>query len=60
MGCARQWTILVDDAKHLLAHARHNHEKPQGAFDHARSVAKATSALGYAEAADMLHQKYMM
>ena len=51
---------LLDDAKMLLAGAQHNHEKPQGAYDHARSVAKATSASAYAEAADMLHQKYMM
>ena len=51
---------LFDDAKHFLAAARHHHEKPQGAYDHGRSVAKAGAALGYAEAADMLHQKYMM
>ena len=51
---------LLDDAKMLLAGAKHNHEKPQGAYDHARSVAKATSAGAYAEAADILHQKYMM
>ena len=51
---------LLDDAKMLLAGAKHNHEKPQGAYDHGRSVAKATSASAYAEAADMLHQKYMM
>ena len=50
---------LLDDAKMLLAGAKHNHEKPQGAYDHGRSVAKATSASAYAEAADMLHQKYM-
>ena len=50
---------LVDDAKHLLTGARHNHEKPQGAYDHGRSVAKAGSALAYAEAADMLQQAYM-
>ena len=50
---------LVDDAKNLLDAARHNHEKPQGAFDHARAVAKAGSALAYAEAADMLQQAYM-
>ncbi len=51
---------LLDDAKQLLTGAKHNHEKPQGLYDHGRSVAKAGAALGYAEAADMLHQKYMM
>ena len=51
---------LLDDAKMLLAGAKHNHEKPQGAYDHGRSVAKAGGALASAEAADMLHQKYMM
>ena len=50
---------LLDDAKMLLSGAQHNHEKPQGAYDHARAVAKAGSALGYARAADMLHFKYM-
>ncbi len=51
---------LLDDAKMLLAGAKHNHEKPQGLYDHGRSVAKAGGALASAEAADMLHQKYMM
>lgn len=50
---------MLDDAKALLTAARHNHEKPQGAYDHARSMAKADSALGYAKAADALHFKYM-
>ena len=50
---------LLDDAKMLLAGAKHNHEKPQGAYDHARAVGKAGAALSYAEAADMLHQAYM-
>ncbi|MDA7430043.1 hypothetical protein PGB28_16375 [Primorskyibacter aestuariivivens] len=50
---------LLDDAKMLLSGAHHNHEKPQGAYDHARSIAKADAALGYASAADMLHFKYM-
>ncbi len=50
---------LVDDAKHFLVAARHHHEKPQGAYDHGRSVAKAGAALAYAEAADMLQQAYM-
>ncbi len=51
--------LLLDDAKMLLAGARHNHEKPQGRLDHARAIAKADSARGYAVAADMLHFKMM-
>ncbi len=51
--------MLLDDAKMLLAGARHNHEKPQGRLDHARAIAKADSACGYAVAADMLHFKMM-
>ena len=50
---------LLDDSKMLLSGAQHNHEKPQGPYDHARSIAKADAALGYARAADMLHFKYM-
>ncbi|TDJ18014.1 MAG: hypothetical protein E2O65_07080 [Gammaproteobacteria bacterium] len=50
---------LLDDAKMYLAGAKHNHEKPQGAYDHARAIAKADTALGYAGAADMLHFKMM-
>ncbi len=46
---------LLDDAKSRLASAKHNHEKPQGAYDHARAIAKADAALGYARAADILH-----
>jgi len=51
---------LLDDAKMLLASARHNHEKPQGKYDHARALAKADAALGYANASDMFHFKLMM
>ena len=50
---------LVDDAKARLASARHNHEKPQGAYDHARAIAKADAAKGYAVAADIFHFKLM-
>ena len=32
---------LVDDAKMLLASARHNHAKPRGRYDHGRAIAKA-------------------
>ncbi len=50
---------LLDDAKTRLSSAEHNHEKPQGAYDHARAIAKAGAALGYARAADLLHFKMM-
>ncbi len=50
---------LLDDAKSHLASAKHNHEKPQGAYDHARAIAKADAALAYANAADMFHFKLM-
>lgn len=50
---------LLDDAKMLLESARHNHEKPQGAYDHARAIAKADAAKGFAAAADILHFKQM-
>jgi hypothetical protein len=50
---------LLDDAKMLLAGGRHNHEKPQGAYDHARAMAKADAAQGYAEAAGILHAHLM-
>ncbi len=50
---------LLDDAKMILAGAKHNHEKPQGAYDHARAIAKADTALGYARAADIFHFKLM-
>jgi hypothetical protein len=46
---------LLGDAELLLASAKHNHDKAQGAYDHARDVAKANAALGYANAADILH-----
>ena len=50
---------LLDDAKTRLSSARHNHEKPQGLYDHARAIAKADAARGYATAADMFHFKLM-
>ncbi len=49
---------LLDDAKSRLTSAKHNHEKPQGAYDHARAIAKADAARGYAVAADTFHFKY--
>lgn len=50
---------LLDDAKSRLASAKHNHEKPQGRFDHARAIAKSDAARGYAVAADIFHFKLM-
>ena len=50
---------LLDDAKMHLNSGRHNHEKPQGAYDHARAVGKANAAISYAEAAEMLQAHYM-
>ncbi len=51
--------VFLDDARMLLAGAKHNHEKPQGAFDHGRAIAKADAALGHAVAADIFHFKLM-
>lgn len=45
---------LIDDARMLLGAARHDHEEPQGPFDHARAFAKADAALGHARAAEIL------
>ena len=50
---------LLDDAKTRLTSAKHNHEKPQGIYDHARALAKADAARGYAVAADIFHFKLM-
>ena len=49
---------LIDDAKMMLASAKHNHQKPAaGALDHARAIAKASAAKGYAEAAEMMAKR---
>ncbi len=50
---------LLDEAKMILAGSKHNHEKPQGMYDHGRAIAKADTALGYATAANILHFKMM-
>ena len=50
---------LIDDAKTRLTSAKHNHENPQGIYDHARAIAKSDAAKGYAVAADMMHFKMM-
>jgi hypothetical protein len=51
---------LLDDAKSALDSAKHSHGDPQSAFDHARAIAKAKQALGFAQGADILHFHYMM
>ena len=46
---------LIDDAKMLLESGKHNHAKPAaGGYDHARAIAKAEAAIGYAEAARIM------
>ncbi len=49
--------MLIDDAKMWLASGKHNHEKPQNAFDHARALGKADTALAYAKAALIYYNK---
>ena len=49
---------LIDDAKMLLKSGKHNHKKPAaGGYDHARAIAKADAARGYAVAAKLLAEK---
>ncbi len=49
---------LIDDAKMMLGSGRHNHAKPAaGGYDHARAVAKAKAATGYAESAVILARR---
>jgi hypothetical protein len=50
---------LLDDARMLLGGATHNHENPTGGYSHARSIAKADAALGYANAADLFHRELL-
>jgi hypothetical protein len=50
--------MLLDDAKMLLGSAKHNHEKPQNEYDHARAIAKSDAAKGYAEAARIYFKKF--
>ena len=61
MSNKRQMSLahtLIDDAKMMLASGKHNHEKPAaGAFDHARSIAKARAARGYARAATIMAKR---
>ena len=54
MGPKKVSHTLIDEAKILLAGAKHNHAKPAAEkYDHARSIAKADSALAFAIAAKM-------
>ena len=46
---------LLDDANSRLASAKRNHETAQGDYDHARDIAMAGAAQGYAKAADIFH-----
>ncbi len=49
---------LIDDAKMLLGSGQHNHAKPAaGGLDHARAIAKARAAVGYAQAAEMMAKR---
>ncbi len=49
---------VLDDAKMLLECGKHNHAKPAaGALDHARAIAKARAAVGYAQAAEMMAKR---
>ncbi len=50
--------MLIDDAKMLLGAAEHNHAKPQNEYDHARAIAKADAAKGYAVAALIYFKKF--
>ena len=51
---------LLEDAKSALNAAKYSHGNPQSAYDHARAIAKAKEALGFAQGADILHFHYMM
>ena len=50
---------LLDDARMLLGGAKYNHEHPTGGYSHARAIAKADAALGYANAADLFHRELL-
>lgn len=52
--CAALVHALLDDARMLLEAGRQNHERPRGAYDHARAFAKADAALGHARAAQVV------
>ena len=51
----------IDDAKTMVANAKHNHEMPTAsAHDLARAVAKARAAKGYAEDAETMAKRWPM
>lgn len=50
---------LLDEAKKTLDGARHTCDQPKGDADRARAIARAEAARGSAEAADILHWRYM-
>ena len=50
---------LLDDARMLLGGAKHNHDNPTSGYSHARAIAQADSALGYAKAADLFHRELL-
>ncbi len=49
---------LLANARILVAVARRSHEKPAGPFDHARAIAKADAARGYARATEIVHRHF--
>ncbi len=49
---------LLANAKIMLITAKRHHEHPQGPYDHARAIAKADAARGYALSVDIFHQRY--
>lgn len=51
---------LLDDARFMLAAARHNHEQSQAPFDHARAFAKADVAFGHARAAELICARHAL
>lgn len=50
---------LLDDARMFLGGGKHNHENPRGGYSHARAIAKADAALGFAKAADLFHRELL-
>jgi len=50
---------LLDDARMLLGGGKYNHENSEGGYGHARAIAKADAALGYANAADLFHRELL-
>ena len=51
---------LLDDADSRLASAKRNHTTAQSDYDHARDIAMAEAALGYAKAADIFHLEVLV